>query len=98
MKKMAVLGHNPADLIDCSEAVPQPVPPVDKPTTYPAQKSFADIEQACPSPFPSLSTDRMSISVFSHSSCSLIIPQLANRLLFQSASTATPTSLIAPPK
>ena len=57
MKKMAVLGHNPADLIDCSEAVPIPVPPVNKATTYPAQKSIADVQQSCSSPFPSLDTD-----------------------------------------
>ena len=58
MAKMAVLGHDPRKLIDCSEAVPIPVPPVKKPTTYPAQKSFKDIEQACPKPFPRLATDR----------------------------------------
>lgn len=57
MKKMAILGHNRAKLIDCSEAVPIPVPPVKKPTTYPAQKSFADIQQTCPKPFPRLGTD-----------------------------------------
>lgn len=58
MAKMAVIGHDKSTLIDCSEAVPDPQPPVNKATTYPAQKSFADIEQVCPSPFPSLATDR----------------------------------------
>ena len=57
MAKMAILGHNAADLIDCSEAVPEPVAPVGKDTTYPAQKSFADVEQSCSSPFPTLATD-----------------------------------------
>ena len=33
MAKLAVTGHNPANLIDCSEAVPEPVPPVAKPAT-----------------------------------------------------------------
>ena len=58
MSKMAILGHNRADLFDCSEAIPDPLPPVDKATTYPAQKSFKDIQQVCPKPFPSLATDR----------------------------------------
>ena len=57
MKKMAVLSHNPMDLIDCSEAVPIPVPPVNKAMTYPVQKSFTDVQQSCSSPFPSLDTD-----------------------------------------
>ncbi|KAJ3982013.1 manganese peroxidase [Lentinula detonsa] len=58
MAKMAVIGHNPADLIDCSAVVPKPVPALNKPATFPATKSFADVQQACPSPFPSLTTDR----------------------------------------
>lgn len=58
---MAIIGHNKADLIDCSEAVPFPQAPDGKATTYPAQKSFADIQQTCPSPFPSLATDRKDI-------------------------------------
>ncbi|KAI5118922.1 hypothetical protein M0805_003746 [Coniferiporia weirii] len=58
MSKMAVLGHDPKKLIDCSEAVPTPQPPVKKPATYPATKSFKDIQQVCHKPFPVLSTDR----------------------------------------
>ncbi|KAE9394243.1 manganese peroxidase [Gymnopus androsaceus JB14] len=57
MSQMAIIGHNRADLIDCSAVVPKPVPALNKPATYPATKSFTDIQQACPSPFPSLSTD-----------------------------------------
>ncbi|KAE9394242.1 manganese peroxidase [Gymnopus androsaceus JB14] len=57
MSKMAIIGHNREDLIDCSAVVPKPVPALRKPATYPATKSFKDIQQACPSPFPSLSTD-----------------------------------------
>lgn len=34
MAKLAVVGHNPANLIDCSEVIPNPVPPVAKPATY----------------------------------------------------------------
>lgn len=55
---MAIIGHDRKTLVDCSEAVPEPQPPVKKPTTYPAQKSFRDIQQVCPIPFPSLATDR----------------------------------------
>ncbi|KAJ3759576.1 manganese peroxidase [Lentinula raphanica] len=58
MAKMAVIGHNPNDLVDCSAVVPKPVPALNKPATFPATKSFADVQQACPSPFPSLTTDR----------------------------------------
>ncbi|KAE9403095.1 manganese peroxidase [Gymnopus androsaceus JB14] len=57
MSQMAIIGHNRDDLIDCSAVVPKPVPALGKPATYPATKSFKDIQQACPSPFPSLTTD-----------------------------------------
>ncbi|KAE9396746.1 manganese peroxidase [Gymnopus androsaceus JB14] len=57
MSSMAIIGHNRADLIDCSAVVPKPVPALGKPATYPATKSFQDIQQVCPSPFPSLTTD-----------------------------------------
>ena len=55
---MAILGHDRRKLIDCSEAIPQPEPAVKKPTTYPATKSFKDVEQVCRKPFPVLKTDR----------------------------------------
>nr|BAG72079.1 manganese peroxidase [Lentinula edodes]BAG72080.1 manganese peroxidase [Lentinula edodes] len=58
MAKMAIIGHNRADLIDCSAVVPTPVPSLGVPATFPATKSFADVQQACPSPFPSLTSDR----------------------------------------
>jgi len=46
------------NLIDCSDVIPQPVAAVTKPATFPATKSFADIEQACVGvAFPSLATD-----------------------------------------
>ncbi|KAI5118920.1 hypothetical protein M0805_003744 [Coniferiporia weirii] len=57
MAKMAVLGHDPKDLIDCTEAVPTPRPPVGKQATYPATKSVKDVKQVCSSPFPVLSSD-----------------------------------------
>ncbi|KIJ26750.1 class II peroxidase, partial [Sphaerobolus stellatus SS14] len=57
--KMSRIGlAHPEDLIDCSVVVPQPVAKVTKPATYPATKSFKDIQQAClASPFPSLASD-----------------------------------------
>ena len=59
MAKMAIIGHSASNLIDCSEVIPVPLPPVNKPATFPAGKSNADIEQACATaPFPTLSTDR----------------------------------------
>ncbi|KZS88754.1 peroxidase [Sistotremastrum niveocremeum HHB9708] len=58
MAKLATIGHNPSDLIDCSEVVPAATPPSGKPATFPAGTSNADIEQACATtPFPTLSTD-----------------------------------------
>ncbi|KAJ3873747.1 manganese peroxidase [Lentinula edodes] len=58
MAKMAVIGHNPNDLIDCSAVVPKPVPALGIPATFPATKTKADVQQACPEPFPNLTTDR----------------------------------------
>ncbi|KIJ34465.1 class II peroxidase [Sphaerobolus stellatus SS14] len=56
--KMSRIGlKNPQNLVDCSVVVPQPVAKVTKPATYPATKSFKDIQQACPKRFPSLASD-----------------------------------------
>jgi cytochrome c peroxidase len=33
MKRLAIVGHNRASLIDCSEVLPHPAPPVTKPAT-----------------------------------------------------------------
>lgn len=57
MAKLAVVGQNKAKLIDCSEAVPNPLPPVNKATTFPAGTSHKDLQQACLLPFPSLAVD-----------------------------------------
>lgn len=58
MAKMATLGQNTARLCDCSEVIPTPKAPVAKPATYPATKSFRDVQQAClTTPFPTLKTD-----------------------------------------
>ncbi|KZT40906.1 manganese peroxidase 2 [Sistotremastrum suecicum HHB10207 ss-3] len=58
MSRLAVVGQNTRKLVDCSEVIPIPKPAVKKPATYPATKTFRDIEKACPSPFPILGTDR----------------------------------------
>jgi hypothetical protein len=34
MKKLAIVGHNRANLIDCSEVLPPAAPPITKPPTY----------------------------------------------------------------
>lgn len=58
MSRLAITGHTRSQLIDCSEVVPQPIPPVKKPATYPATKSKADVQVACHSePFPVLRAD-----------------------------------------
>ncbi|OBZ66256.1 Versatile peroxidase VPL2 [Grifola frondosa] len=57
MSKLAVLGHNPADLIDCSEVIPVPAAVNIAAATLPAGKSRADVQAACAAtPFPTLST------------------------------------------
>lgn len=57
MAKLAVVGHNPKDLIDCSDLIPAAKPAVAKPATFPAGTTSQDVQQACASPFPVLSTD-----------------------------------------
>lgn len=58
MSKLAVLGQNAQDLVDCSEVVPAPKPPVGKPASFPASTNFDDIEPACATAmFPALTTD-----------------------------------------
>lgn len=58
MSKMAILGHNRADLIDCSDVVPATVGAVTKPASFPASTSPDDLELTCTSSaFPSLTVD-----------------------------------------
>ncbi|KAJ7916810.1 putative versatile peroxidase [Mycena leptocephala] len=57
MSKMAIIGHNRANMVDCSDVIPVPKPVVGTPH-LPAGKTMADIEQACASsPFPSLTAN-----------------------------------------
>jgi len=57
MAKLAVTGQNVGKLIDCSEAIPVPKPPVGKATTFPAGTGPKLVQQSCPKPFPVLKTD-----------------------------------------
>ncbi|GJJ13039.1 hypothetical protein Clacol_007288 [Clathrus columnatus] len=58
MAKLAIIGQDATHFVDCSEVVPIPVFSVNKPATFPATKTCADIQQACLSfPFPSLASD-----------------------------------------
>ncbi|KAJ6512415.1 manganese peroxidase 2 [Mycena sanguinolenta] len=52
--KMATIGHNPANLIDCSDVIPAAPPlPANAGPHLPAGQTQNDIEQACAtSPFP----------------------------------------------
>lgn len=55
MAKMAVLGHNPRSLVDCSEVIPVPKAAKSNVAVLPAGKTLKDIEQSCKStPFPSI--------------------------------------------
>ncbi|GJJ13032.1 manganese peroxidase [Clathrus columnatus] len=55
MKKLAVVGQDTTNFIDCSEVVPTPVPALKTPAFFPATKTRADVQQACfASPFPNL--------------------------------------------
>ncbi|KAF8274525.1 manganese dependent peroxidase 1 [Lactarius quietus] len=59
MAKLAVLGQDTSNMIDCSEVIPVPksLPFEHSQCVYPAGFSKADVEQACSAaPFPSLST------------------------------------------
>jgi len=56
--RLSVIGHNPDDLIDCSELIPTPPPlPANAGPHLPAGKTQRDIQQACPlAPFPTFTT------------------------------------------
>ncbi|KAL1942763.1 hypothetical protein VTO73DRAFT_5003 [Trametes versicolor] len=57
MAKLAVIGQDVSQLIDCSEVIPMPPPPASA-AHFPAGLSNADVEQACAeTPFPTLQTD-----------------------------------------
>ncbi|KAJ7076022.1 putative versatile peroxidase [Mycena belliarum] len=46
--RMSIIGHNPADLIDCSDVIPAALPlPADAAPHLPAGQTMEDIEQAC---------------------------------------------------
>ncbi|EMD35154.1 fungal class II heme-containing peroxidase [Gelatoporia subvermispora B] len=56
--KLSLLGHNQADLVDCSEVVPIPVPGDGKPATFPATTGPQDLQLTCTAErFPTLSVD-----------------------------------------
>ena len=46
MAKMAILGQDPATLIDCSDVIPTPAAVTLPSPTLPAGKSLADVEAA----------------------------------------------------
>ena len=70
MSKLAILGHNRADLIDCSDVVPTPKPGVNKPASFPATTGPQDLQLTCTNEtFPSLTVDReyLDLSICSRS-------------------------------
>ena len=65
MSKLAILGSNRADLIDCSAVVPVPKPAVNKPATFPATTGPDDLELTCTTEqFPTLSSDSAYLLAF----------------------------------
>ncbi|KAI0796438.1 manganese peroxidase 1 [Irpex lacteus] len=57
MAKLAVLGHDPRTLIDCSDVIPQPKGAKSNVAVLPAGKHRADIQASChQTPFPTLKT------------------------------------------
>ena len=58
MSKLAILGHNRSDLIDCSDVVPATNGTVTKPASFPATTSADDLQLTCTNEtFPSLTVD-----------------------------------------
>ncbi|EJD02558.1 manganese peroxidase 2 [Fomitiporia mediterranea MF3/22] len=58
MMKLAVIGQDTNSLVDCSEVIPAPLPPVNKPASFPAGTDQTDVQQACTATaFPTLSAD-----------------------------------------
>ncbi|THH12864.1 hypothetical protein EW146_g7288 [Bondarzewia mesenterica] len=80
MAKLAIVGHDRDELVDCSEVIPTPRPLTRK-AHFPAGFSRADVQQACDSaPFPTLPTDpgpatsvAPVMAAFLHSSSSRVI-------------------------
>ena len=57
MMKLAVVGQDVSQLVDCSELIPEPKPAAKQQATFPAGTSPDEIQQACASPFPVLQVD-----------------------------------------
>ncbi|OCH84729.1 manganese peroxidase precursor [Obba rivulosa] len=71
MSKLAILGHNRASLIDCSDVVPIPKPAVNKPASFPATTGPKDLELTCKlERFPTLTVD--------HGATQTLIPHCSN--------------------
>ncbi|KZS98192.1 manganese peroxidase precursor [Sistotremastrum niveocremeum HHB9708] len=67
MSRLAVIGHNPADLVDCSEVIPPASTVAFKGAHFPATQSQADVEQACATtPFPVLPADPGKATLIPH--------------------------------
>ncbi|KZS94218.1 manganese peroxidase [Sistotremastrum niveocremeum HHB9708] len=67
MAKLAVIGQNTRELVDCSDVIPAALPAVKKPATFPAGTSEKDVERSCfATPFPTLSADRGPATLIPH--------------------------------
>jgi len=52
--KLSITGQDRSELVDCSEAVPVPASLSGESAAFPAGFSNKDVQQVCPSPFPSV--------------------------------------------
>lgn len=97
MEKLSLTGQDLSKLIDCSEAVPQAKRLTDASASFPAGTNLDDVEQSCPSPFPSLSTNGVSHTAGKSDVHVTDRPvQLDRPLKYPSVSVVTPTLMIAP--
>ncbi|KAL5507604.1 hypothetical protein ACEPAH_7060 [Sanghuangporus vaninii] len=58
MSKLAVIGQNKAELVDCSDTVPLPKPICEErfvSAAYPPGQCYDDVERSCAVPFPTVS-------------------------------------------
>lgn len=56
MAKLAVVGQDKSKLIDCSDAVPLPMPFTTLSAQYPVGMGHQDVQQTCNAQFPRLKT------------------------------------------
>ena len=82
MSKLAVIGHNPRDLVDCSEVIPIPSKAKIQNAKLPAGKTLRDIEAA--------------VRLLSNNELGSMVFLLLKLLLHSAAPHHSPSSLLTP--